>query len=170
MLLCRLALFAIAALAASSEAVSAPAPLTPDGWGELRVGMRERDAVRLFGLHIPRDDGVSSYDCRQEEVPHFPGLVVMAERGVVTRITIEPPSRLRTDRGIGIGSREADVKRAYGPALKIVTAAYQEEPAHDLTFWAPGGKRGVRIGTNAAGRVEAIYVGSRSISYIEGCL
>ena len=166
------ALITVAALIIVFHAFAAPAPppaLTAQGWGRLRIGMRERDAVRLFHLRVPKSDGVDSFECRQDELPNQEGLFVMAERGVVTRITIEAPSQLITDRGLGIGASEGDVKRAYGQRLKIQTAPYLEEPAHELDFWSAGGKRGVRYDTNAAGAVEAIYVGSRSIAYIEGC-
>jgi hypothetical protein len=164
----RLGLIVIAIAALASTAAAAP-PLTARGWGKLRIGMRERDAVRLFHLRVPTNLGADSFDCRQDEMPSQEGLFVMAERGVVTRITIEAPSRLRTDRDLGIGATEDEVKRAYGPELKTRTAPYMSEPAHELDFRSAHGARGVRYDTNAAGAVEAIYVGSRSIIYIEGC-
>jgi hypothetical protein len=160
-------ILAFALLGAS--VVQAAPPLTAQGWGKLRIGMRERDAVRLFHLRVPKSDGADSFDCRQDEMPSQEGLFVMAERGIVTRITIEAPSRLKTDRGLGISATETEVKRAYGRKLKIDTAPYLEEPAHELIFWNARGTRGVRYDTNIAGAVDAIYVGSRSIINIEGC-
>ena len=154
----------------ASAAVAASPPLTPFGLGLLKIGMREADAARRLGLRIAPDDEVNGWECRLDELPGHPGLSVMVERGVVTRIGIASPSRLKTDRGFGIGAREADLRRAYGKALKVATAAYEAEPAHDLTVWAIRGKRGVRYGTDARGRVQAIYAGSKSIANIEGCL
>ncbi|HLZ76219.1 hypothetical protein [Phenylobacterium sp.] len=164
----RVTLIAIALAAVATAAFAAP-PLTAQGWGKLRVGMRERDAVRLFHLRVPRGPGPDSFECRQDELPSQEGLYVMAERGIVTRITIEAPSRLVTDRGLGIGASEAEVRRAYGPRLKVETTPYEEEPAHEMIWWTAHGKRGVRYDSNIAGAVEAIYVGSRSITLIEGC-
>jgi hypothetical protein len=164
----RLGLLTAVFAAVASAAMAAP-PLTARGWGKLRIGMRERDAVRLFHMRIPGSLGADSFDCRQDEIPSQEGLFVMAEHGVITRITIEAPNRLVTDRGLGIGAGEDEVKRAYGRGLKIHTAPYLDEPAHELDFWTVHGARGVRYDTNAAGVVEAIYVGSRAISYIEGC-
>jgi hypothetical protein len=160
---------ALVALITASGAASAP--LTPNGWGKLRIGMRERDAVRLFHMRVPRGPGprIDSFECRQDEVPSQEGLYVMAQRGIVTRITIAAPNQLVTDRRLGIGSTEAEVKRAYGKALKITTTPYEEEPAHQMIFWSVPGKRGVRYDTNVAGSVEAIYVGDSSIELIEGC-
>jgi len=163
-----LALLAIILFATASAAAAAPL-LTPNGWGKLHIGMRERDAVRLFHLRVPHSVGADSFECRQEEVPSQEGLFVMAQRGVITRISIEAPSRLLTDRRIGLGSTEAEVRRAYGKVLKIDTTPYEEEPAHQLVFWAVPGKRGVRYDTNIAGSVEAIYVGADAIELIEGC-
>jgi hypothetical protein len=170
----RLALIAaivtVAAIVIVFHAFAAPAPpLTAQGWGKLRIGMRERDAVRLFHLRVPGGPGPDTFECRQDEMPSQEGLYVMAERGIVTRITIDAPSQLRTDRGLGIGAAEDEVKRAYGKALKIATTSYEEEPAHQMIFWTAHGTRGVRYDTNTAGAVEAIYVGSRSIKLIEGC-
>ncbi|THD59793.1 hypothetical protein [Phenylobacterium sp.] len=158
-----------AAFAIVASAASAAPPLTAQGWGKLRIGMREREAVRLFHLRVPKGLGPDSFECRQDQLPSQPGLNVMAERGVVTRITMDGDSQLQTDRGLGLGAREADIRRAYGPTLKIAMTPYEEEPAHQLIFWTAHGKRGVRYDTNVAGSVEAIYVGSRSITYIEGC-
>jgi hypothetical protein len=155
-------------LTAASAAVAAP-PLTANGWGKLRIGMSERQAARRFHLRIPRSDGADSFECRQDEIPSQEGLFVMAERGIITRISIEAPSALRTDRGLELGSTEAAVRRAYGQALETETTPYDDEPAHKLTFWVVRGKRGIRYDTNVAGVVVAIYVGSPSINYIEGC-
>jgi hypothetical protein len=168
---CRLPLIGALSFAAASAGIAADTPrLTPAGVGDLKIGMRERDAVRRFHLKVARDDGVSSFECRENAWPAHPDVWVMAERGKVTRITIEGASRLRTDRGLGIGSTEAEVRRSYGAKLKIETRPYEAEPAHQLTFWTAGGSRGVRYDTNAEGVVEAIFVGGRSIVYIEGCL
>ncbi|HZZ69224.1 MAG TPA: hypothetical protein VFE18_13710 [Phenylobacterium sp.] len=164
----RLSLIAIAITAIAAPAFAAP-PLTAQGWGKLRIGMRERDAVRLFHLRVPKSLGADSVDCRQDEMPSQEGLSVMAQRGIVTRISIEAPNSLVTDRGLGIGATEDEVKAAYGSSLKIQTAPYLAEPAHELVFWTTAGKRGVRYDTNAAGAVEAIHVGDRSITLIEGC-
>ena len=164
----RLTLLAVAFAVIASAAGAAP-PLTARGWGKLRIGMRERDAVRLFHLRVPKGPGPDSFECRQDEMPSQEGLYVMAERGVITRITIEAPNRLVTDRGLGVGANEDEVKRAYGSRLKIQTAPYLDEPAHELDFWTAHGSRGVRYDTSAVGAVEAIFVGGRSIVYIEGC-
>jgi len=162
--------FTIACCLLATAVAAAPAPvLTPQGFGPIRIGMSERAAAKTAGVRIAKDDGVDTFECRIDKVRGQPGVYAMAERGVITMIGVREPSRVRTDRGLGLGSREAEVRRAYGPALKVATAAYLEEPAHDLTFWEPGGRRGILYETDDHGRVTWIRAGSRSIELIEGC-
>jgi hypothetical protein len=141
--------------------------LTPDGWGELSIGMSEAEAVRHFGLTIPSDDdGVSSFACREMLVEE--GLVVMTEKGVVTRISAW--TGIETDRGLKVGSQETDVRRIHGLDLSVETHKYDDEPAHYLTAWTVPGRRGVRYETNQQGVVTVIHAGGKSIEYVEGCL
>ncbi|WP_372786123.1 hypothetical protein [Phenylobacterium sp.] len=165
----RSVLIAFIALVAASTAAAGPAPLTAEGWGKLRIGMRERDAVRLFHLKVSRNDGVSSDECREDAWPGHPGIWVMAQQGRVTRISVTADGP-RTDKHVGVGSREADIARAYGPALIVSEHSYEEAPAHYLTAWAVKGRRGVRFETDRLGKVTAFHVGDRSIEDIEGCL
>jgi hypothetical protein len=169
----RTAILAILFMGMASRATAAEPILTPFGLGPLKIGMREAEAAKRLGLRIAPDGDVDSLICREDSYQPYPDISVMAERGIVTRIVIAAPSRLRTDRGLGIGSTEADVRRVYGHHLKIETAAYEDEPAHDLTFWVVRSKhrwRGIRYGTDEHGRVRVIYAGSKSIRYIESCL
>lgn len=160
----------IAALLAGAPAPVPP--LTPDGWGELRIGMSEAEAVRKFRLNVPSDDdGVSSEACRELAFPKGgPDLVAMAENGRISRISAYDGSTIRTDRGFGVGSREADIRKAYGGKLRVETHKYDEEPAHYLTSWTVPGKRGVRYETDQKGVVHTVHVGGPSIEYVEGCL
>ncbi len=131
--------------------------------------MREREAARRFGFAIPRDDGVNSFECRQMVSPAHPGLIVMTERGRVTRISVVRRSGLKTDRGFTVGSREADIRRAYGRGLRIEPHVYEDPPAHYLTFWTQPGRRGIRYETGRDRRVTVMHAGA-SIEYVEGCL
>ncbi|TAJ73271.1 MAG: hypothetical protein EPO51_06445 [Phenylobacterium sp.] len=160
----------IAGLVAGAPA--AVPPLTPDGWGELRIGMAEAEAVRKFRLIVPGDDdGVSSEACRELAFPEGgPRLVAMAENGRITRISTFEDGPLRTDRGFGVGSREGDIRKAYGRTLRVETHKYDEEPAHYLTAWTVAGRRGVRFETDRKGVVHTVHVGGPSIEYVEGCL
>jgi hypothetical protein len=163
----RLALIALLSLAGATPAFAARAPVTPDGWGDVRIGMRERDLVRRYHLRIPRSDGVSSFDCRELGGPSLP-FGVMTERGRVTRITILNHA-VKTDRGRSVGATEAQVRKAYGVTLKTDPSVYEDPPAVYLTYRAKNG-HGIRYETDEMGRVARIHAGGGSITYVEGCL
>ena len=150
---------------------AALAPLTPDGWGGLRIGMREADAAKLLHLEVPPDDEVNSFECREIPLPAGgPEASVMTRAGRVARISLYGPSTLKTDRGFGVGSHEADIRRAYGPALKIEPHHYDGPAAHYLTAWNAARKRGVRYETNTEGVVTTVHVGDDAIQLVESCL
>src|SRR6185436_5675494 len=44
-------------LMTGAPAVAAPPPVTSNGWGDLRIGLREAEAVRRFGLRNQDADG-----------------------------------------------------------------------------------------------------------------
>jgi len=158
-------------LLALGAAKAADPPLTPDGWGALRIGMREAEAARLFKLEVPPDDEVNSIDCREIPLPAGgPDASVMTQEGKVTRISLYGPSPLKTDRGFGVGSREADIRKSYGAALKVEPHHYEGPKAHYLTVWNAARKRGVRYETNDKGVVTILHVGDESIRYVESCL
>ena len=138
-------------------------PLTPAGWGDLRVGMTEAEAGRRFGLRSTPVDG----DCHYLELPHRTDLTGLGRAGRIGSLLAGDETRLRTDRGIGIGSTEADVRRAYGQGLKVEPNVF--EPGHYMTWWAEAGRRGVMFETNANGRVYAIHVGDETILWTDGC-
>lgn len=156
-------------LLAGGNTVAAAPPLTPEGWGDLRVGMSEAEAVRRFGLVLAPDDGVNSDACRETPVPGVPGLFVMTEEGEVTRLTLYGESPIRTDRNLTIGSPAAEVRRAYGAAIRAERHVYEDPPARYLTY-RPGRKGlGIRYEIASDGRVATIHAGL-SINYVEGCL
>lgn len=162
---------ALLVLIAGPAGAAEPPRLTPDGWGALRIGMGEREAVRRFGLRNVDPEGeVTGPECRQYHVPSRPQLDVMTEDGRVTRISLYRKGAIRTDRGLAVGSTEAEVRKAYGAALTTEPHHYEEAPARYLTWRPAAGKPGIRFETDARRRVTAIHAGGASIAYVEGCL
>jgi hypothetical protein len=139
-------------------------PLTPLGWGELRIGMSEAEAVRRFGL-VAQSTGS---DCDVLDFPGRSDISGLARNGRLARIEIGGDSRLRTDRGVRIGSSEAAVRRAYGRRLEIERNEYEEAPAHLLTWWLRPRLRGVLFVTDQKGIVDAIYLGDETIHWLDG--
>jgi len=159
------------AAGAISTASAATPPITADGWGDLKIGMPEKEAVRRLAMKrvnvLPDEDSTS---CKEFEPAGQPTMIVMTIDGRVARVSLYEKSPLKTDRGFTIGDREADIRKAYGPALKVEPHAYEGPEGHYLTVWTRPGKRGVRYETNAKGRVNSIHAGGPQIEYIEGCL
>jgi hypothetical protein len=170
-----------AMLAASVVSASAtPAHiLRTDGLGPVRLGMTVRAAERALGARLRNespelDEGCSYYALRstQDSLVHY-----MVERGRITRIDIEYVASLRrhtrspitTATGIGIGSTETDIRRAYGRHLKIVQDPYMEDQGNNLTIEDRGRHRGILFETDH-GTVTSFRAGIHpSLEYSEGC-
>ena len=160
------------ALAAPAAAPAQPPGwrLTPDGYGPVRIGMTRAQvssalSIRLEGEAIEDEEACIEMGAAQG----YEGLYFMFEGGRLTRLSVGAPNRATTPRGIGIGATAAQVRRAYGPALRAETHTYHGRPAEYLTFWTRRDRAGVRFETGPDRRVETIHVGSGSIQYIEGC-
>lgn len=156
---------------AEPPAVQAPAApalaVTPEGYGGIKIGMDETAALAT-GLKAADSDLVGSAECHLL-VSDQSGFWVMIEDKKVSRITLDEGSRIKTDKGLGVGSTEAEVKAAYGDAVEVTPHKYNPPPAHYLTIWSDPGKLGVRYVTDGAGNVTAVHAGSASIQYVEGC-
>jgi hypothetical protein len=145
--------------------------LTPDGFGPVRIGMTRAQVERALAIRLrgePLDEGPDAC-VEMLAVTGRPGLVFMFEGRRLTRISARADSGITTPRGIAVGARAAEVRRAYGRDLQAETHHYLERPAEYLTFWVRLGQRGVRFETGMDRRVTVIHAGTSSIEYIEGC-
>ena len=151
-------------------AAAAAWPLTPDGWGPVRIGMTQAQVARALGV-VPRGEPVEPGEtCVEQISDKHPGMWFMFEDGRLTRISIGEHSRVTTPRGIGLGATSAAVRQAYPKGLKAEPHHYEGRPAEYLTYWTQAGKRGVRFEIDARRRVDTIHAGGPSIQYVEGCL
>ena len=151
-------------------AALAQPPLTPDGWGAVRIGMSRGQVEKALGLRLEGEPLEDERSCI-ELVPKGAGrgLWFLFEEYKLRRISIGAPSTVATPRGIGIGAAADAVRRAYGRALKAEPHHYEGLPAEYLTYWTVAGKRGVRFETDAQRRVQAIHAGTEAIELVEGC-
>ena len=160
---------------------AAAAPLTAEGWGPLRVGMTLAEITAALGPDANPDaaggaDPASCDEFRPARAPE--GMLLMVEDGRLSRISLIRASRVKTDRGLGLGAAPAEVRAVYGSALQATPHKYVDAPAQYLTFWSVGGSatgsvprssRGIRYEVDATGKVTTIHAGGPSIAYVEGC-
>ena len=153
-------------------AAAAPAwPLTVDGWGPVRIGMRRAEVEKALRVTLegePLDDEVElAFDWS----PRGPTAAVVPVRALQEAA---PDSGERAEPGddparIGIGAGADAVRRAYGKGLKAEAHYYEDRPSEYLTFGTVPKKRGVRFETNSKRQVQTIHAGTDAIQLVEGC-
>jgi hypothetical protein len=157
-------------LAVSADAAPAPRwQLTVDGVGPVKIGMTQARVSKLLKTKLTGQPVEDEETCVEKGTAKYPGLFFMFEGGKVTRISLSEPSKIRTQRGIGIGATAAEVRRAYPKGLAAEVHEYVGAPGEYLTFWTVRNKRGIRFETDEKRRVQVIHAGTGSIQYIEGC-
>lgn len=151
--------------------------ITPDGWGPLRIGMTRAEVVAAAGEDAnpnavggPEPEVCDEF--RPEQAPN--GVLVMIERGILTRISISRNTDISTPAGFRVGDPAASVEQHYGADAEVTPHKYQEAPARYVTAWrqttAAAERRGIRYEIGADGAVMHIRAGGPSIEYVEGCL
>lgn len=160
-----------------SAVVPGPTTLTPDGWGALRIGMTRDQVVAAAGddAHPNAVGGPDPESCDEFRPARAPeGVLVMIEKGILTRISIGRGSPIATDRGFGPGASASRIASAYGNKAVTSPHKYVDAPAAYITAWtvAPPdpNARGIVYEIGADGRVGRIHAGGPSIAYVEGCL
>ena len=129
-----------------------------------------------FGQPLPaggpwRADPVQASDeCVIYTAPTMPHAYAIAVSGKLERVTYAEGARFHLPSGIGPGSTEAAVRRAY-PELTAEPHKYEAAPAKYLTTpRLVDGKPGLRFEIGETGRVEQIHIGlPSSLLLVEGC-
>jgi hypothetical protein len=156
--------------------------LTAEGWNSLQIGMTKEEVTAAMGADanpnaVGGPDPEVCDEYRPERAPE--GLLVMIEKGKLTRISTVRASTLKTNKGFGIGDTAEAIKTAYGAEAKSTPHKYQAAPAEYIIAWSGGPRtepyvqdesaRGVNYSVGGSGKVEAVHVGGPSIQYVEGC-
>jgi hypothetical protein len=151
---------------------SAPAALVLQaaGYDTIRIG-DPPSAAQGYAL---TDDGSYEDSCRIYSSDRLDNLYAIVEDGRIMRLTVfhRPGTggeAIRTDRGVGPGSTEAEVRAAYSP-LREQPHHYVEAPAKDLFFGGSEQAPSLRFEIGADGRVSHLHAGLEPVlSYVEAC-
>lgn len=153
------------------------ARLTSEGWGPLRIGMTRNEVVAAAGedAHPEAVGGPEPEECDEFRPARAPeGMIVMIERGRLTRISLGAGSGVRTERGFGVGDPAAAIRDGYGAEAVSSPHKYSPAPAEYVTVWSTAppapNARGIVYETGTDGRVARVHAGGPSIQYVEGCL
>jgi len=142
--------------------------LTPAGLGPVRIGMSMSQVSKALGGKLVGDAIEDEESCVEKSSSAGPpDTSYMFEGGKLTRISVYEESPVKTPRGIGVGSSEEAIRKAYGK-LDSEPHTYLDMPALYLTYWLRDDV-GVRFETDEKRRVDIIHAGTGSIRYIEGC-
>jgi hypothetical protein len=161
-----------------------PYIVTPGALGPVKVGMKVADAVKALGAGwayrgMIEDNDQTCGHISQDGLWAGMTPVFMAQDGIVTRIEIGG-NAIATEKGIHVGSTEAQVLAAYGKEVRSEEHKYIGPPAKYLTVWFENAPkpdtydenhkaRGIQFVTDENQIVVAIYAGDTSIMYVEGC-
>lgn len=142
------------------------------GLGSVRLGMTERAAQTALGSRFTPPEDFEDQGCQQARRldGKDPEITYMIEDGRITRIDVFGASKgVASDRGIGLGATAAQVRAAYGKALRDRPDAYDDRVRH-LSVQSPD-RRGMLDFLVENGRVTELSTGYYpSIAYAEGCL
>lgn len=148
------------------------ATMTIEGVGDAHVGVTvgEVEVAVRRPLQVRYQNEEFDGACQQLTFGQDNRLVFLATDGVIGRVEVADGSNVRTDRGIGIGSTEAEVLRAYDGEITSERHPYDEDGRY-LTYKPkqPGNRQ--MIFETADGRVITFRVGDdKTTPWIEGCL
>jgi len=153
--------------AGSASSIS-QAPLDIDGIGPVRVGMTVTQAAAAAGIPIRLQSSVGP--CGGAIVVGGPeGLSLMTDLNGITRVDVTEPF-IKTRAGIGVGSSEADVTRAYGGHVTVQPHPYTNGHYLIATSDKPDLANYRFVFETDGARVTAFRSGREpDVEFIEGC-
>jgi hypothetical protein len=157
---------------------------TVEGIGPVKIGMTVQEAERALGAKLDAISPEFSKECwvTSRSDKKDPVIQYIVEDRNIAAIDVYPrvaetfpipiPS-IETPEGIGVGSTEEKIRRAYGKSAKKERAPYFDETDKDPEYWIhvdnPDKKLGM-IFVVRYGRVLNFSIGMReAINRIEGC-
>ncbi len=147
---------------AQAPSTASARTLTLEGYGGLIIGKPVPT-----GSPWAARGAQASEACLTLSAPDWPGAYAIVEEGVVRRITVSDESIARLVEGIGPGSTEAQVRKAF-PSFVAEPHKYVDAPAKYLT--QPGDDPRLMFEIDDKGKVSLVHVGMMpTLAYVEGC-
>jgi hypothetical protein len=154
-----------------TDVLGASAILSAAGYSRIRIGAKLAEVEESYALDTAMGKDFDD-SCRLYWTPYVPGLTVYVQNGVVTRVSINHvrlaaevwvPPAVRTERGIGIDSSEAELRAAYSPL--------EERPGAYLYFGGTKMASGLRFDFDRDRMISEISAGIMpALTLSEGCL
>jgi hypothetical protein len=170
---------ALVAGAAVASHGQSPSALTVEGLGPVKIGMTLAEVERALGTKLsmyylddtdPNACGTGNRaDGKNADVYYLLEDGKLARIEIVTLDTGTPTvPAIRTAKGIGLGSTEAQVKAAY-PGVKVEPHPYLEDAGHYMVVKSADGKTGIIFETDTKTVIEFRAGAYPQVGYIEGC-
>lgn len=159
---------------APGDGAEARAPADPANWkvdfrgiGPVEAGMTVAEANAAAGNRLvipPKPE-----ECDWVKIENVTDLLLMVERGTISRVDIQRDSRITTESGAKIGDTEARIKALY-PGVVTKPHAYTDGHYLVVTPSATADQR-FRLVFETDGQKVLRYRSGRmpSVEYVEGC-
>lgn len=170
---------AAAPAAPVASAPAAPPPvsdwvMTADGYGPVRTGMTQAQALAALGAGWSLQEG-SNESCRFISTGDDGAAIqqFMVRNGVVAGARADDyaptagRSTVKTDRGVGLGSTAAQVRAAYPQGLEATPASITD--MREFLRVAAANGRGVQFLTNDEDVVVSMAAGDPAVFSVDGC-
>ena len=172
----RIAVLILALAMAAPASAQERRILESGGIGKVRIGMSISRAERALGARLRSFIPAYGKGCwlavRADGIDA--GLSYMVKRARITRIDVDTPRSgtapmISTAKGIGVGSTQAEVERAYGSAVIVAPAPYGHSDGDRWLTVESTPTRGIVLSISD-GKVVSLWSGRRSsIAYSEAC-
>jgi hypothetical protein len=137
-----------------------------DGVGPVKIGMTLAELSATLHQELSKEE-FGSDNCIYVHAQGHDSLSFMIIDGRLVRVDVDARG-VSTSTGIQVGDAEAQVRKVYGPRVKVTAHQYVDS-GHYLTVRSADGLYGVRFVTDK-GKITAFYAGKYdAIQYVEGC-
>lgn len=138
-----------------------------DGVGPAKIGMTLTQLRTALHDRLIEDGDSGSDNCWYAKPAKHPHISFMILDGRFVRADVVVRGVPTMD-GVQVGDSESDVRRRYGPMMKVEPHQYIDD-GHYLTLQSTDRKYGIRFETEK-GKITSFYAGRFSaIQYVEGC-